>query len=154
MLLGFSLNFWTKSKHKVDNNLYDGGNVRTEYKDIQATILSSMYLCAIEKNDALRDYSHCHVVRGGCGAGRSLQEVVELGLQLPELDVPPVGAVVDGLAQQAHPRVGQATGGAVVAVAPAAAAAARAAATRGATRSLVIQLEAAKAGETNGLTTI
>ena len=40
----------------------------------------------------------------GCGPScRPLQEVVEFGLQLPVLDVSPVGPVVDGLAQETHP---------------------------------------------------
>ncbi len=73
----------------------------------------------------INSYSHSRVVDGGCGARGPLQEVVELCLQLPELDLPAVGAVVDGLAQEGGARVGQAAARAVVPVAAAAASARR-----------------------------
>ncbi len=90
--------------------------------------------------------SHCNVVHGGGGASRSLQEVVQLCLELPELDVPPVGPVVDGLAQEGHPRIVEAAGGSVVAVAVVAAASAPAGGA-GTAAALVIQLEAARERE-------
>lgn len=47
------------------------------------------------------------MINGRRPSGGSLEEVVELGLQLPVLDIAPVRPVVDGLAQEAHPVVGE-----------------------------------------------
>ncbi len=49
------------------------------------------------------------MICGGGLSGGPLEEVVELGLELPELDVLAVAAEVHGLADEAHPRPGQAT---------------------------------------------
>ena len=45
------------------------------------------------------------MIDGGRPSGGSLEEVVELGLELPVLDIAPVGPVVDRLAEEAHPGV-------------------------------------------------
>ena len=51
------------------------------------------------------------MIDGGLLPSRPLQEVVEFCLKLPVLGVPPGGPVVERLAQEADPMVGQAAAG-------------------------------------------
>ena len=54
------------------------------------------------------------MIDGSLLSSRPLQEVVELGLKLPVLGVPPRGSVVEGFAQKTDPVVGQTAAGASI----------------------------------------
>lgn len=66
---------------------------------------SNSYLCKRTKVFVFKSNLHKCMIDGGFLARRPFKEVVELGLKLPVLDIPPRGSVVEGLAQKADPVV-------------------------------------------------